>query len=76
MRPYICSAHTNPVPNQPCCALAAGRQDFWSAPRHEMIGFCKKLSLEARPGEMEQTIVVRDDYLSDRSDATFMISKR
>ena len=56
----------------------AGRQDFWNVPRYEVIDFCKKLSVEARPGEMElpEPVVVRDDYLSDRSDATFMIKKR
>ena len=58
-------------------AVGVGRQDFWNMPRHEVLEHCRWLST-AHPDEQDvpDRIIVHDNYMSDRSDATFMLKKR
>jgi hypothetical protein len=58
---------------------AARRQDFWNAPRHELLAHCRSLvgGQQQRQQQEEEgcdRVIVRDDYGMD--DATFTILQK
>jgi hypothetical protein len=56
---------------------AARRQDFWNAPRHELLAHCRSLVGGQQQQQEEgvcDRVIVRDDYGMD--DATFTILQK
>ena len=93
-RPYLDSnAHLSQLAGHTAYAMAIGgadppvdaarRQDFWNAPRHELLAHCRSLvggqqqqqqRQQQQQQEVSDRVIVRDDYGMD--DATFTILQK